>query len=272
MKRRWMFWLFIVLLCISLVMVGCGDDDADEEEEPPEVPPTSVLNIDVSLFQEADLYRVTTDSLRCPHFDTAAGIVIVWGLLTELYFILPQLAFGLAISQEPVYEGDLKWRWTLGNVEGNNISLYGEILSIDSVQWDMRVTNLTLDDFLWYTGRCNTIVTGGWWQFNKEDSLGDEQEALFVEWERSSTTDTNATLTLINNDIDHEGYGDTLRYHVESTTANVFFHGNADPRPGEWNIIWDIVEYYGSIEYPEGLKSCWDDSLHCIECDSIPTM
>ncbi len=268
MKKLLLVGLVLMLL-VSIVVLGCSK----KEEEPaaPEIPPSGIFDMDLSLFGEATaaMERSVLDVEHCEDFDTAAAIVIVWTTLTQITFLIPRLAFAFAIAQDPTYEGDLTWRWTLGNIEGNNTSLYAQLIS-DSVQWDMKVTNDSLTDFLWYTGRCNTAATGGWWQFNFADSTHSETPALWVGWERSSDADTNASLTIANIVPESEDNGDTLGYSIDGTIATVWINNIAGEKAGRWNIVWDREEHWGSIEYPEGNRGCWDDSLECVDCDSIP--
>ncbi len=265
MRRLWLFAAFVVVLAVSLAVVGC--EKKEEEPEMPAVPSSGVLTVNFSPFTELALQRAA-DDLYCEHFDTAAFIVLAWASLTEALFFLPKVAFYLALTQDPTYEGDLTWRWQLG-ADTNNIALTAHIAG-DSVDWEMRVTNSELENFLWYNGRCDFNATGGWWIFYDSHLPPDSNAVLWTAWEKN-TGDSTASLVLVNINALSEGYGDTLGYNLEGTSASVWFNDAGGSRPGRWYINWDIEEYWGSIQYPEGTMGCWDDSLHCIDCDSLPT-
>ena len=266
MKKFWLVGLFVFVLGLSLIAVSCSKD---EEETPPTVPPSSVFSMNFSNFDTTGaLLRTTMDSTRCPHFDTAVVVVTVWSVITQALFILPQLAFVLAASQQPVYEGDKKWRWTFGNVQSNNISLYGTIVS-DSVLWEMKVTNQDISDFLWYDGKCDLNALGGWWRLNQDDGTHNEEPALWVKWQRASQQQ-RASLLLANIIQGDANYGDSVSYVISGSIATASFKDVGSPRDGRWTITWDTTMHYGSIMYPESTESCWDDSFDCIDCDSIP--
>ncbi|RKZ31361.1 hypothetical protein DRQ33_07130 [bacterium] len=270
--RWWLSVLFVGLLVFSMLFVGCGKDDDEEVPEQPELPPTGIFNsVDFSLFLNPDsIFNPAIKSLdRCAHFDTACFIVGVSCVVIEAAFFWPKIAFALAMTQEPTYEGDLTWRWTLGH-EDNNISLYAILTSShDSVDWEMRVTNAEVSNFLWYSGRCNFAATGGWWEFNDKDTLNEEFPVLWVGWERNPT-DTTGSLTIANiNESDTEGYGDTISYWRDGLISNAILNIHGGDRPGIWTIIWHSTEHWGTIFYPEGEQFCWDDSAQCIECDSL---
>ncbi len=261
---------FFFVLGLTLIIVGCGKE---EEPEKPVVPTAGLFeSADFTLFTTADttVFRAAHDTIICPDFTTAATIVIVSAVLVELMFIWPKIVFILTLTQQPTYEGDKTWKWTLGQ-EDNNISLYASLVSDgDSVDWDMRITNQTLDNFQWYYGRCDFDATKGWWRFNAEDINHNEDPALWIAWELTSG-DSIGYLSIANIYSSHAGYGDTIIFSREEKQAEASFKVNWGDRPGTWIMNWNIDELWGSVTYPEGDMKCWDEIQECIECDSLPT-
>ena len=275
MRRNW--WIvvsFTLLLATALFVAGCGSDETtNETPEQPDLPPAGVFaSVDFSLFLNPDsIFNPAAKSLeRCPDFDTACFVVGVSGAVVQGLFFWPRLAFALAMSQDPVYEGDMTWRWTL-NWETGNISLYATVdPSIDSVDWDMRVTNDELTDFQWYYGRCDFHATGGWWVFNDKDSTNSPYPVLRVYWTRNPD-DTTGSFTMINiNETDSESYGDTISFSREGDISSATLNLHGTSRPGVWDVTWSNSEHWGSITYPEGRKACWDTIAQCTDCDSLP--
>ncbi len=254
---------FIVLmgLLIALVILGVACSGSDPEPDRPEIPGSETVTTDFSAFTSASSARPME---TCAHFDTAAAFVVVWGSLTQLFLALPRIAFVLALSQEPIYDGDMKWTWTFG-ADTNNISLSAQIVEDDSVEWEMRVTNTELSNFLWYDGKCDFHAVGGWWRFYDVD----DGAALWIGWQ-DDTGDTTAELTLANINTVDPNYGDSLHYEVDGEMANVWLRDIDGGRPGRWNVTWNLLTYYGQIIYPEETSGCWDEALECIPCDSIP--
>ena len=275
MKKLWMLVLFVVVGGVMLFVVGCSEDNDDNTGTPeqPYVPSAGVFaSVDYSLFLNPDSIFSSSSKLeRCPDFDTACFVVGVSGALIQALMFWPRVAFALALTQDPVYEGDLTWRWTLGSDEGN-ISLYATVLpDIDSVDWDMRITNDELTDFQWFYGRCDFHASGGWWVFNDRDSTDSPYPVLRTLWTKNAD-DSTGSFTMINiNETDTEGYGDTITFSREGDicTSTLNLHGG--DRPGVWDITWSQTEHWGSITYPEGRTACWDTLAQCIDCDSLPT-
>ena len=270
-SRWWLLIAFAIFLAIALVFVGCGKDDEEEIPEQPVLPPTGTFNsVDFNLFLNPDsIFNPSVKSLeRCADFDTAAFIVSISCAVINLVFIWPELAFALAMTQNPTYEGDLTWRWTFG-ADSNNISLYAQLVSDrDSVDWTMRVTNSHITDFRWFFGRCNFEATGGWWQLNDVDSSNAEVPTLWLGWSRQPD-DTAGSVTIVNIDESDEGYGDTISYWRDGLISNADLKIHHGDRPGRWQITWHSQEYWGTVIYPEGRQGCWDDSLECVDCDSL---
>ncbi len=267
--RKLLIPLLLTLIAFVLIAgISCSKKSTTPAEETPIVPPSGMLKMDFSLFTQSTLYKPAT--VRCADFDTASVIIIIWATITEAVLVLPQAAFGLAISQPPTRVDAITWRWTFGNVDGNNISLIARLVASDSVFWEMRVTNSTLTNFLWYNGKCNRAATGGWWRFNKPDSATHtEIPVLWLGWRRNPA-DTTGNLTLANISPGDPNYGDTLTYQVNGTVTTVRIRDISGSRPGVWVIMWDRLAHYGSILYPEGVRKCWGSDLQCIDCDSIP--
>lgn len=263
MKRQVFLLALLVFLVFCVVFLACSKEE--KEPQRPDVPSSATMTIDLSLFTSASFAR---PALRCAHFDTACGLVSIWGSITRAVFALPRLAFVLAITRTRVYEGDSTWSWTFG-ADTNNVKLTARLLASDSVEWRMTVTNSRLDRFLWYNGRCNFEATGGWWLFHDPALPADANDVLWTGWSKNDA-DTTAHLTLVIVSPTHAEFNDTLSYHVNGTVANVWLRDISGPRAGRWNIVWDRVAHYGRIEYPEGHSGCWDSALECTPCDSIP--
>ena len=89
-----------------------------------------------------------------------------------------------------------------------------------------------------------------------------------MEWSRQPD-DTAGSVTIVNIDESDEGYGDTISYWRDGLISNADLKIHHGDRPGRWQIIWHSQEYWGTVIYPEGRQGCWDDSLECVDCDSL---
>jgi len=255
----------ILVVVVLVIGVGRSEESIKPEETAPQFPPTDLLRLDFTLF-----FTESESMLdRCADFDTARTIVFLWKLYIDLVLGLPKLAFALETSKTPTRVGPTTWRWTFGNVEGNNISLTAHLVSSDSVEWEMRGKNNTLTNFLWYIGRCNRDATGGWWRNNEFTNSKIKIPEYWISWSRNPA-DTTGSIMLVNIDDSDPDYGDTVSYSVNGTVVSTRFYFVGWPRPGNWTIVWDRVAHYGYIIYPYGWRGCWDADLHCIDCDSIP--
>lgn len=259
MKKLSVITIAGILILAVILGIACSSNDPEPDQ--PTMPGAETVTMDLSAFTAASIARPME---RCEHFDTAAVFVVSWSAVTQAFLALPRLAFILALSQEPTYEGDMLWTWAFG-ADTNNITLSAEIVEDDSVEWQMRITNSELDNFLWYDGKCDFDATGGWWRYyDVEDGA-----VLWLDWnDAPSDTTADLTLAIINPEVDN--YGDSLHYEVDGEMANVWLRDADGGRPGRWEITWNLLTYYGQIVYPEGTTACWDEALECIPCDSIP--
>ena len=257
--------LFFVV--IGLV-IGMACSDKNTQVEQPTMPSSGILTVDFSTFTDASMERPAE---HCADFDTAAALVTVWAQVTNAILVMPRLAFVIAVLQPATYDADMGWSWGIDLDENVSINMTAQVVSGDSVEWMMFITNVedSLDHFLWYLGRCNFGADGGWWEFYDPDLPADSNDVLWVGWEENES-DTTGKLTLVNTDETDDGCGDTLYYELDGSTAFVWLHDVDSERPGRWEITWDIDEHYGMITYPEGESRCWDSALECADCDSIP--
>lgn len=264
--KKFVVCVLLLALALSLYVMGCKKE---EEPQRPTVPSSGILSVDFSVFTNPPSLSKTNSLIHCPHFDTAAVIVTVWAALTQAFFAIPQLAFVLAISQQPTYEGDLTWKWQFG-ADTNNISLYAHVLGNDSVDWVMRVTNTQLNNFPWYEGRCDFNATGGWWRFNRNAGNSTPAPALLVNWQKSQADTTGLLLITNIAEDDLDNMGDTLRWERNANLASCTIVDVAGERAGTWHVRWHLVDHWGSITYPENTQGCWRNDLSCIPCDSLP--
>jgi len=274
MKRLFVFGFLILVVVVLVIGVGRSEESIKPEETAPQFPPTDLLRLDYfTRFTESTLYK--QKPVRCFHFDMARKNVIeIEMFINPLLFFPLKFYFDFGGSQTLTRVDDTTWLWTFSNVEGNNISLAAHLVSSDSVEWEMRVKNDTLTNFLWCIGRCNRGATGGWWRFNKLDSvMYREIPRFWISWSRNpadTTGDTTDSLMFTDISDSDPIYGDTLSYSVNGTVVSTRFHFGGGESPGNWTIVWDRVAHYGYIIYPDGRRGCWDADLHCIDCDSIP--
>jgi len=270
MKKFFVYVLLAVLVGAVIIGIACSESTDPDPQEPtnPDMPPVSSMRICMTTFPSAEA-RSIEPIMHCEHFNTSAIIVAVWVTITEAAFLIPRLAFALALTQPPVYEGDSTWKWVLGPADTNNVTLTAHLLPTDSVDWSMRVSNNTLDNFLWYNGRCDFHAEGGWWKFYDPALPSDSNYVLFVDWEKDQG-DTTAHFIVINENLLSEDFGDTLRYQLEGTMAEVVIHDVCALQVDRTTIEWDIEDKFGRIVYADSSEGCWDDSLECIPCDSLP--
>lgn len=260
MKKTFVTVLAGMIILAVILGIACSSNDPEPEQ--PTVPGAESVTLDLSLFNTASL---ACPMETCADFDTAAFMVVVWGGLTQVFLALPRLAFVLALSQTPDYEGDLTWVWTFGASDTNNITLTGHVVGGDSVEWEMRVTNPELTNFLWYDGKCDFDALGGWWRFFDPD----DGAVLWIDWAKDEV-DTTALLTLAIIDTENPNYGDSLHYEVNGQIADAWIRDADGGRPGRWEVMWNLITHYGMITYPEDHSACWDEALECTPCDSIP--
>lgn len=281
----------LAALVAVLGLSGCAKDNsivAPEAETPPSLPSVSTMDMDLGLFESAqispqDVQRGTLaqpsaaspDALKLNFLNAAVRVlfldVVVYSALAH-----PVAAFATAIHSVPQYQPDGSWLWTYIFVdrEGVEYSIYlrGEVLDT-TVAWSMEVSStdpaMLLDHFLWFDGEVQKGNSSGYWQFYEpaDPKLAAATEGvpcIRIDWENNSRVD--GRLAFLVNKPDVPESGSTLIFDEKLEGATLEFY---DATTGDTGTIVANRDGSGSIQWPDyndGEKGCWDVHQFDVDC------
>lgn len=201
----------------------------------------------------------------------AAFDVGVWSAIIIVGLAVPVAAYVESFNHQPVQQSDGSWIWTYDvTVFGSDYTaeLHGAFVD-EEIHWDMYITkDGSYEDFNWYSGECNLIITEGTWTLRKSPS--DPQPWVGIEWHRS-LTDDSADIQYTNIVPDGPENGGYILY---GTTADdtydafydIYNKGAEDLVEIEWNR--DTKD--GRVKNPKYFRDaewhCWGSDLQDIEC------
>lgn len=271
MKTTFTDKILIFFLCSYMaILPGCGGDSmTNSENKPPELPPQETMIVDISLFgfQGGNQVFKNSDLDGAANFARALVFATVVNLWVVAGLSVPVAATAAALSVEPTFdEADGKWHWNFSYPDANptlTLELTGQING-NVINWEMFVTRqlpTPLTDFLWYTGETRIDGTSGHWQFYDESRPEENHENIKIDYVYNSETDR--TLTFLNNNVGSDGFGDSLTYQVNGEIVTMLLDQVSENKSVE--ISWNTQTREGYID-ENGVKGCWDSNLADTAC------
>jgi hypothetical protein len=240
-----------------------------QEEQPPELPPVGTMQTELGTIESAPQVAKDADPDALGDYSNFANAWVRVKLLqaygTGIVFI-PAVAMGLALTQDPSYQGD-RWVWsvTVGQTTGD-LELSGGPLAGWDVEFFVSNPVEGISNFLWIEGHSNPDLTEGYWLGHDVNLPAGEDEVLEIAWRYTSETDRS--LAYSNVKTSSPDLGDVITYTVLGTTATVVYDDASDEDLIA-NITWDTTTGVGSIQVPYyngGEKACWDASFRNAPC------
>jgi hypothetical protein len=254
-----MRWKSAVLVSLTVLSVlSCSNDGQNPVDPAKPFPYTtpSVTSVQPNL---SDLQQKSGGD---PSFCHALSTVAVgWvNLNVAVRLAVPIAAFGACLNTQPVYLGELTWRWTANGGLGINAwtaELTGHDAGGGRVDWAMRVsgTQLTLNRFLWFDGQCDTAAHAGVWHYYDPTSLSAGVEVVRCTWSLPASASAPKSIVFENMTVGEPASGDRLRYALADSIASVGFD-DANP-VGTTQIRWDLRNGAGKTVAANGDSCCW---------------
>ena len=293
--RNRMTALSLAFLLVLSIVGGCSNEspvDATNEAQAPELPSTSTMTMNLSLFESAS---IDMESQKAGMLDeTSAAVyhtklnflnaavralflqVVVYSALVE-----PVCAFEVAIRSVPQPQPDGSWLWTYIYVAKDaeySIYLYGKPVD-DYVEWRMEVSStdaeMPLYHFTWFDGVVYNDEDSGYWQFYEpsdqaiaafayDDDYTPGIQTIRVDWENRARNESELVFLVNKPGIPEEG--STLTFLESCCQGSIDFYNAENDASG--SILW-YSDGSGSIEWPDyndGMKSCWNNFQYDVDC------
>lgn len=278
LKDHWKNLLFLLGILL-IVTTACKKSDTTEPEgNPPEVPPLSSFVMDFSDFASSDTTNLTppgiptiTGNLSYQNWWWSAVNVGVWNVILSVTLLVPKASFVAAFQHQPVQQPDGSWVWSYDFTAGgitHRAALHGSIDN-DGTKWKMFITKQgAYDNFLWYSGEANLLLTEGFWLLNNKPS--DQTPFLRIDWHRNlqdSTADIKYT-NIVPGGAENGGY---IFYGTTTdTTYDAFYDIYNKGKNNHTNIEWNRQSKAGRVKDPlhfgDSNWHCWDNQLQNIQC------
>lgn len=272
-------FFFALVFCMSLFQ-SCVKEplDTPTEEVAPELPPEQAFVMPFDGFESADTseaVRNVGDSRTLTSFRNwfyAATNVVAWNTAVTLTFAVPVASFKESFNQSPVPQGNGTWLWSYThNVDGKNYQtkLYGTILSIDEIKWEMYITQAgAFSDFLWYEGSTyNDNAEASWTLYHRPYNPEPFIDVAY-------TRDTG-------NGVAQIRYTDVSSNQNKNGSYIEFRKGAAMDYNRNYDVYEKDIDNLMEIQWNEGSKDgrvkdlktfndeewhCWDENLMDVDC------
>ncbi len=253
------FVLGILMMFLSCTLFG----PKEKEELPFSLPMQSTMEPDFSNFEpnsSGKIRTIDTSLTSYKNWGEAVTVVSVWKILVTITLSAPIAVYGAALNQEPVLT-DSGYVWKYSKQHGLT-TYHAELLgylTLEKVNWKMRVSGGVFTDFLWCTGSSEMSGTSGQWIFYEtgSDTLG------VIDWTRQS--DTNKSIKITSKKSD--SYGNYLSYTVSNSNRAFVIEDLAKGKKYEvnWNYDTKAGNTKATSDGATGTK-CWDTTLQNTVC------
>lgn len=248
-----------------LLFNGCTKENTDK---PLAIPSSSTMAMDFSSFTAKK-----TGSILITNWQYSALNVAFWNTLLYINCAVPVAAYQEAVEQKAEYVKYNTWEWKYKVVTDSitiNARLQGKLLS-DSVEWKMYISttksNVTGDDFMWFTGKSAVDQSGGWWILYENPSKPNQY--LKIDWKNTNDQKSSLKYTLVKpNDVNKGSYIEYAINNNADYNASYIIYGKL--HNDITTIEWNSTSKEGHIKSPMFFNNtdwhCWNSSLGDVEC------
>ncbi len=248
----------------------------------PELPPIESFVMPFNGFEDADTTGLTPGNdegatVRTTTFDNwfySVTNVIVWNTIIAVNTAIPVASFREAFNHNPTPQGSGVWLWAY-SVTGDDgatyeAKLYGEVLAIGEVQWDMYISKVGgFTDVNWYSGiTSNNGETANWTLNHKPNN-----PEAFLQIDYTNNTGNGAAIRYTNIIPSNPGMGSYIEFRRTNDPA-VNFNRAYDIFKVENNnlleINWHETNKNGRVKdevrFGDQEWHCWDVDAMDVDC------
>jgi hypothetical protein len=264
--KRFTGYAIISLILISLLfMFDCKKDEA--ENTAPDLPPIGTMEMDFSSFSSSTKAAMVTDSLS--YWGASVYAVTFWSVAVAVVTVVPVTAFKASFQNKAVYDGDNSWHWSYSVKAGLNTytAKLKATLESDSVDWKMYLSKTGLnsfDDFLWFEGKSEYALSGGWWLLYESPAV--PEEFLKIDWKRQNDSIGSLKYTYVK-PADPTKIGGYIEFGLTNQNGiyNAFYNLYAKDKDELATIQWSTITKEGrvkdSVYFKNDFWHCWNSSL-----------
>ncbi|WP_142453172.1 hypothetical protein [Gracilimonas mengyeensis] len=219
-------------------------------------------------MQQAE--KVKAKSAVESNFATALVAAGVMKVILDVNLVIPRTLISAAQNHDPEKIANGEWEWEYSTTVNQNnfgVRLTAQANGDSDATWRFFVTNSAanppLENSLLFEGEATYDAESGSWTYY-EPSSG--EQVSVINWE---VGEEERSLTLEVTSDRNDNFGDTIEYTVDGNIKTVIY---TDASSGEISTLeFNSETHIGFIispDYNNGEKSCWDEDLNNVACDS----
>ncbi len=277
--RPYRRWVAVLVPAFLVIQLGCSDESTGPDvSDAPEIPPQDTFLMDFSDFASSSVTAFSFPAAAKPgeamikvNWGWAALNVTFWNTIITVGLAVPVATFVESFNHEPTLQEDGSWLWTYSVSVGSNVytaALYGRFGGIGTT-WEMYVSKQgDYQDFLWYTGEADLLLTHGSWRLY--ESPVEPHELLDIAWNRdveNATGDIKYT-NIVPDGPENGGY---IFYGITTEEPydafyDIYNKGDDNHTDIEWNRTSKDGRVRDIQHFSDDEWHCWDSDLEDVEC------
>ncbi len=252
-----------------LLFVSCSDDPSTFTDEPPELPPVTSMDVNMSTLTGSTHAKSATTQSNDHYIQAVfrAGIikkVIDTNLLTPKNLLM---AAGDTVAQ---LNDKQQWEWNYSytaNTGDFAVRLVAERVASSIVNWSFFVTadHLELENHLLFGGTTKNGGQQGTWTHNSLQDPENAQQLSEINWSIPEEEQVELRLDIFSDRS--VAAGSYIDYSVDGADKSVEYY---DAGEDTITIIaWNADTKAGSVIAPDinsGEKACWDEQQENVSC------
>ena len=257
------------VICGLFFIVACSDDPSSVQEDPPQVPPASSMQMDLSSFETPKTIN-GTQTQSVDNFARASLTAITLRTIVELNLAIPRALLTAANATDAELNEDENWEWSYTHTAGGSdyeVRLVASREGENTVNWEFYVTNsmLGLDDQLFFTGTTNNDGAEGEWSYYNLQNTESQEQVSQVDWTVNGEEDVELRLEVTSDR--NENQGDYIDYTRNDSLKTAVYFDNSDDQETELQInVNTKAGYIIAPNYNNGEKACWDENFQDLSC------
>ena len=263
---------FAVVAFVMTVLLGTVSCDKEPVADRPELPPMESLMMDFSDFSSSVADKKASIESHV-NFNHAFASLAFWSGATTLTMALPVAAYGYALQQTPVYQGDHIWEWSFEftwNTVNYKATLTGTRISNEEFTMEMVIGLAAFPDqgVLWFDGTVRYDHTHATWTIYSEGTVA----VLEIEWYKDFVLG-DGSLQYTYTMPEEEETGSYLLYEyapLELYDASFTVSLAAGTTLVQWDTDSKAGQVQDEVTFGDAYWHCWDslaNNLVDISCE-----
>ena len=257
------------LLLAAVFIASCSDDPASADEEPPQMPPPQSMEMDFSAFNTQKVVQQKAKSAE--NFSRAAITALILKGVVDVNLAIPRVLLAAANNADANLNADGEWEWSFSKTARDTsfeVSLLASRTDQDSVNWELYVTNPSLDlnNQLLFDGTTSADGTEGSWSYYNWKNSANQQQVSQVDWIVAAEDEVQLRLEVTSDRNGHQG--DYIDYTYQDSLKTAIYYDNSENEQTEIQFNVDTkAGYIISPDFNNGNKACWDENLQDVACE-----